>query len=76
MHVLRQWVFWGEGCLRAFALSDEAGLGVVEYAAVGEGLCCLTCVLAADGGVFAGADLGMGHRYGPQAQGDQGAAQK
>ena len=73
---LRQWLCLGQGGLRAFALSDEAGLGVVEYAAVGEGLWCLTCDLAADGGIFAGTNLGLCRRDGPQAQGDQGAAEK
>lgn len=73
---LRQWLCLGQGGLRAFALSDEAGLGVVEYAAVGEGLWCLTCDLAADGGIFASADLGLGRRDGPQAQGNDGAVQQ
>ena len=73
---LRPWLCLGQGGQRAFALGDEAGLGAVEYAAVGKGLRCLTCDLAADGGIFAGADLGMGHRDGPRAQGDQGADEK
>jgi hypothetical protein len=57
-------------------LGDEAGLGAVEYAAVGKGLRRLTCDLAADRRVFAGADLGLRRRDGPQAQGKQGAAEK
>jgi len=83
-HGLRLWhgLRLGHGlCLRqrgvrAFALGYEAGLGVIEYAAVGEGLWCLTCDLAADGGIFAGTNLGLCRRDGPQAQGDQGAAEK
>lgn len=83
-HGLRLWhgLRLGHGlCLRqrgvwAFALGYEAGLGVVEYTAVGEGLRCLTCDVAADGGIFAGTNLGLGRRDGPQAQGEQGAAEK
>ncbi len=72
---------WRGLCMRqrgvwAFALGYEAGLGVVEYAAVGEGLRCLTCDVAAHGGIFAGTNLGLGRRDGPQAQGEQGAAEK
>ena len=73
---LRQWLCLGQGAVLAFALGDEAGLGAVEYAAVGKGLRCLTCDLAADRRVFAGADLGLRRRDGPQAQGKQGAAEK
>jgi hypothetical protein len=65
----------GHGGVWAFALGDEAGLGVVECAAVGKGLWHLARHLPADGGVFAGTDLGLGRRDGPQAQCDQGAAQ-
>lgn len=75
-HGLRQWLGLGQGGVWAFALGDEAGLGVVEYSAVGEGLRCLTCDLSADRRVFAGADLGLGRRDGPQAQGEQGDAEK
>ena len=52
----------------AFAWCDKAGFGVVEGAAVKKGLWHLACVLAADGGVFAGADMGSCRRYGPQVQ--------
>lgn len=63
------------GAVGAFALGNDAGFGVVEGAAVGKGLWHLASDLAADGGVFAGADLGLSRGDGPQAQSDQGAAQ-
>lgn len=66
---------WGRAGMWAFAWGDGAGLGVVECAAVGKGLGHLACNLAADGGVFAGADLGLCRRGGPQDRCKQGAAQ-
>lgn len=74
-HGLCLWQGWRHRAVRAFALGDEAGFGVVERAAVGEGLRHLACHLAADRGVFAGADLGLCRRDGPWAQRKQGAAQ-
>ena len=77
-HGLRLWhgLWLRQGGARAFALGDGACLGVVEFAAVGEGLWCLACDLAANGGVFAGANLRLGRSGGPQAQCYEGAVQK
>jgi hypothetical protein len=65
-----------QGGVWAFALGDGAGLGAVEYAAIGEGLWCLACDLAANGCIFAGANLRLGRSGGPQAQCNEGAVQK
>ncbi len=71
----RHGLSWGRGGVRAFALGDGAGLGVVECAAVGKGLGHLARNLAADWGVFSGTGLRLCRGDGPQAQCDQGAAQ-
>lgn len=73
---LRHGLCLRQGGLRAFALGDGAGLGAIKYAAVGEGLWRLACDLAANGRVFAGANLRLGRSGGPQAQGNEGAVQK
>ena len=61
-------LIWGRAGMWAFALGEGAGLGVVECAVVGKGLGHLACNLAADGGVFAGADLGLCCGAEPQAR--------